>query len=269
VLALVGAGWAFGAVLQDVLAGDEGALLDQPVQGFFVAHREAWLTPLMRATTGLGNAAVLAGVVLLAGLAWWARTRSWRPLGLLAAVYAGAWLLSDTIKILTHRARPPVTQAIGHWTGYAFPSGHTTRATAACGMLAALLAATTPRWGRKVAVWTAALLLAGLVGLSRLYLGASWLTDVLGALALGAAWLVVLLTAARTMSALHRQTATTRPPPPGGQPMPMAASRRVATRPPSPTATEFPRAPWRGPAPSGQRTGCRSTPSRWPRCWDL
>jgi hypothetical protein len=87
VLALVGAGWAFGAVLQDVLAGDEGALLDQPVQGFFVAHREAWLTPLMRATTGLGNAAVLAGVVLLAGLAclprpmrapWccWTRSRS-------------------------------------------------------------------------------------------------------------------------------------------------------------------------------------------------
>jgi undecaprenyl-diphosphatase len=207
VLALVGAGWAFGAVLQDVLAGDEGALLDGPVQRFFVVHREAWLTLLMRATTDLGNAAVLAGLVLLAGLAWWARTRSWRPLGLLAAAWLGAWVLSDTIKLLTHRARPPVSQAIGHWTGFAFPSGHTTTAGAVYGMLAALLAATTPRWGRKVAAWTAALLLAGLVGLSRLYLGASWLTDVLGALALGAAWLFVLLTASRTMSALHRRTA--------------------------------------------------------------
>jgi len=119
-------------------------------------------------------------------------------------------VLSDTIKTLTHRARPPATQAIGHWTGYAFPSGHTTKATAIYGMLAALLAATTPRWGRKVAAWTAALLLAGLVGLARLYLGASWLTDVLGALTLGAAWLFVLLAASRTMSALHRQTAATR-----------------------------------------------------------
>jgi membrane protein DedA with SNARE-associated domain/membrane-associated phospholipid phosphatase len=210
VVALVGAGWAFGAVLQDVLAGDEGALLDRPVQRFFVAHREAWLTPLMRAATDLGNAAVLVGLVLLAGLAWWARTRSWRPLGMLAAADLGAWMLSDTIKLLTHRARPPATQAIGHWTGYAFPSGHTTKATATYGMLAALLAAITPRWGRKVAAWTAALLLAGLVGLARLYLGASWLTDVLGALTLGAAWLFVLLTASRTMSALHRQTAATR-----------------------------------------------------------
>ena len=219
VLALAAAGWAFGAVLQDVLAGDEGALLDGPVQRFFVAHREAWLTPLMRAATGLGNAAVLAGLVLLAGLAWWARIRSWRPLGLLATAYMGAWTLSGAIKTLTHRARPPATQAIGHWTGYAFPSGHTTKATAVYGMLAALLAAATPRWGRKVALWTAATLVAGLVGLSRLYLGASWLTDVLGGLALGAAWLFVLLSVTRILGGLRGLTPATQPPPAGRQPV--------------------------------------------------
>jgi len=218
VVALVGAGWAFGAVLQDVLAGDEGALLDQPMQRFFVAHREAWLTPLMRGATNLGNAAVLAGLVMLAGLAWWWRQRSWRRLGLLAAAYLGAWILSNTIKVLTHRARPPATQAIGHWTGYAFPSGHTTKAAAIYGMLAALLAVTTPRWGRKVTLWTAAMLVAGLVGLSRLYLGASWLTDVLGGLALGAAWLFILLTAIHILGGLHDDTTATYPPPAGRQP---------------------------------------------------
>jgi len=224
VLALVGTGWAFGAVLQDVLAGDEGALLDGPVQRFFLAHREAWLTPLMRGATNLGNGAVLIGLVLLAGLAWWARARTWRPLWLLAAADLGAWVLSDTVKDLTGRARPPAAQAIGHWTGYAFPSGHATKAAAVYGMLAALLAADTPRWGRKVTLWTAAALLAGLVGLSRLYLGAHWLTDVLGALTLGAAWLFVLLTAARTIGALHGETAappgsrpTQAPPPPPGR----------------------------------------------------
>ena len=210
VLALVAAGWAFGAVLQDVLAGTEGAaLLDAPVQRFVVAHREAWLTLLLRAGTGLGNAAVLIGLVLLVGLAWWARARTWRPLGMLAAAYLGAWVLSGTIETLTRRARPPAGQAIGHWTGYAFPSGHTSRAAAVYGMLAFLLAATTPHWSRKVAMWTAALLLAGLVGVSRLYLGASWLTDVLGGLTLGAAWLFVLLTASRTISARHSPTGST------------------------------------------------------------
>jgi membrane-associated phospholipid phosphatase len=218
VLALVGAGWAFGAILQDVLAGDEGALLDGPVQRFFVAHRDAWLTPLMRSATNLGNAAVLIGLILLAGLAWWWRRRTWRPLWLLAGAYLGAWVLSETVKDLTHRARPPAAQAIGHWTGYAFPSGHTTKATAVYGMLAALLAATTARWGRKVTLWTAAALLAGLVGLSRLYLGAHWLTDVLGALTLGAAWLFVLLTATRTVHALHTAPSDDHPAPPHRQP---------------------------------------------------
>ncbi len=203
VLALVGAGWAFGAVLQDVLAGDEGALLDGRVQRYFVAHREAWLTAVMRGVTDLGNAAVLVGLILLIGLVWWTRARTWRPLWLLAGAYLGAWVLSDTVKDLTHRARPPAAQAVGHWTGYAFPSAHTTKATAVYGMLAALLAAATPRWGRKVTLWTAAALLAGLVGLSRLYLGAHWLTDVLGALTLGAAWLFALLTATRTVHAPH------------------------------------------------------------------
>ena len=43
VLTLVAAGWAFGALLQDVV-GDESALLDGPVQAFFVARREVRLT---------------------------------------------------------------------------------------------------------------------------------------------------------------------------------------------------------------------------------
>lgn len=169
--------------------------------------------------TDLGNAAVLAGLLLVVGVVWWWRRRSWRPLWLLAGAWLGAWVLSGTVKELTHRARPPAGQAVGHWSGYAFPSGHTTKATAVYGMLAALLAATTPRWGRKVAVWTAAVVLAGLVGLSRLYLGAHWLTDVLGGLALGGAWLLVVLAATRTVDALHRAASDDQSTPPGRRPL--------------------------------------------------
>jgi undecaprenyl-diphosphatase len=217
-VALVMAGWAFGSLLQDVVAHDGLALIDAPVQRFFVAHREAWATTVMRGVTNLGNAAVLIGLVLAIGLVWWARARTWRPLCLLAGVGLGAWMLWNSVKVLTHRPRPPAAQAIGHWTGYAFPSGHTTAATAVYGMLAALLAATIPRWGGKVAAWTAAALLAGLVGLSRLYLGAHWLTDVLGGLTLGAAWLFALLTATRTVDALQAARSDAQPAPPGRHP---------------------------------------------------
>jgi membrane protein DedA with SNARE-associated domain/membrane-associated phospholipid phosphatase len=203
VVVLIAAGWAFGALLQDVVSHDELALVDAPVQRFFVAHREAWLTPLMRIVTNFGNSAVLIGILLTVGLVWrWRGAgRTWRPLGLLAAAYVGAAVLSNTVGALSHRARPPAAQAIGHLTGYTFPSGHATSATAVYGMLAALFAATTPLWSRKVALWTAAVLVVGLVGLSRLYLGLNWLTDVLAGTALGAAWLFGLLVVTRTIHA--------------------------------------------------------------------
>jgi undecaprenyl-diphosphatase len=158
VLALAGAGWAFGALLQDVLGNDETALLDRPVQAFFVAHREAWLTHLMRTITDLGSATVLIPLVTAAGLLWRWRDRTWRPL--------------------------------------------------------ALLAASTPRWSRKVTVWAVAAGLVLLVGLSRIYLGGHWLTDVLGGFALGAAWLFALLTITRTIDGLHTDPTLTTPPGP-------------------------------------------------------
>jgi len=124
--------------------------------------------------------------------------------------------VSARVVVLHLGRQRPAAQAIGHWIGYAFPSGHATKAAAVYGMLAALLAASTSSWGRKVALWTAALLVAGLVGLTRLYLGAHWLTDVLGGLALGGAWLFLVLTAARTVDELRRQTTAKRSRPDGG-----------------------------------------------------
>jgi len=140
------------------------------------------------------------------------------PLGLLGAALAGAWLLSTLTKQLTQRPRPPATQAIGHWAGFAFPSGHATSATAAYLRDARRPAGRRhPRWGRKVVWWVAAVVAAGLVGLSRLYLGANWLTDVLGGHALGAAWLTGLLTLARTVLTLRTPATTPGPPSPAGR----------------------------------------------------
>ncbi len=208
ILALAGAGWAFGAVVQDVLGHDELGLLDRPAERFFLLHREAWLTSAMRAVTALGHPAVLAGVVLAAGLAGWWHTRSPRPLALLAAAYLGAAVLHQLVAGLTHRPRPPATQALVHAAGFSFPSGYATAAAAVYGMLAALLAAASPSWQRKVAVWAAAVVLIALVAVSRVYLGANWLADALGGMALGAAWLFGLLATIRTVDELRAGTAT-------------------------------------------------------------
>ncbi|HEX8858875.1 MAG TPA: bifunctional DedA family/phosphatase PAP2 family protein [Actinomycetes bacterium] len=207
VAALVAAGWAFGAILQDVLARDELALVDRPVALFFVHHREAWLTHLLQDLTNLGSIRILVPLIVVVGAGCWLRRRTWRPLGLLAVAYAGADLSFNAVKELVHRPRPPAIILLKPVAGPSFPSGHATQAVAVYGMLAALTAATTTSWARKVAAWAAAIVIVGAVAVSRLYLGAHWLTDVLGGLALGAAWLFALLTSVRAIHQLRAHRA--------------------------------------------------------------
>jgi undecaprenyl-diphosphatase len=229
VVALVGAGWAFGALLQDVLARDELELVDRPVAVFFVRHREAWLTRLLQDLTNLGSIRILLPLILAVGVGWWLRRRTWRPLVLLIVAYAGADLAFNAVKQLVGRPRPPAAILLKPVAGPSFPSGHATQAVAVYGMLAALAATASPRWSRKVTAWALAVVIAGLVGLSRLYLGAHWLTDVLAGFALGAAWLFAVLALARTLTirhhadphpALEQQPPRSPPSPDGNQPQP-------------------------------------------------
>jgi undecaprenyl-diphosphatase len=130
---------------------------------------------------------------------------------LLVGAYLGSNLLSHSIRALTERARPPAILAIGRFPGFSFPSGHTTEATAVYGVLAAIVAVNTASWRHKVAAWTVAVSIAALVGLSRLYLGAHWLTDVSGGWALGALWLALLLGTARATSELRSPSRSSLP----------------------------------------------------------
>ncbi len=200
---IVAGGWLLGVVAQDVIAGDDAARLDGPVLDWFVSHRTPWLTTLMRVITTGGASGLLIPLALTIGIIWWWRRGTPRALALLAGAYAGSDLLFRAIKALTNRARPPASLAVGHFSGSAFPSGHATQATAVFGMLAALIAAATPSWRRKVTAWAAAAFITAVVGISRLYLGAHWLTDVLAASALAATWLALLLGAVHATAAIR------------------------------------------------------------------
>jgi phosphatidylinositol-3-phosphatase len=188
-LALILVGAVTGAVLRR--AAPTG-LVDRPVEIFVVGHRQAWLNAMMRPVTDLGAAAVLVPLVLVAGLGWRWRRGSWRPLALLGAGAAGAWVVQVAVKQLVERPRPPTGLALSHASGFAFPSGHATDAAAVYGMLAALLVRPARRAARVVAL-AAAFGLVALVGLSRVYLGVHWLTDVLAGASIGAVWIASLI----------------------------------------------------------------------------
>jgi membrane-associated phospholipid phosphatase len=193
--ALVGAlaALAFGAVTQDVVGHDGMAVHDPHVTAWMVAHRAGWLTSVLRVITWLGSTAVIIPLGVIVGVFYVLRRRRWQPLALLAAAVAGAVSLYDIVKPLTGRLRPPSAIWIGHYSGAAFPSGHAAQSVAFYAMLAIVLGAgRSPR--AKTVLWSVAALVALAVGGSRIYLGAHWLTDVLGGYALGASWVATVVT---------------------------------------------------------------------------
>ncbi len=201
-LALLAAGgWLFGSVLQDVIARDDLARFDRPITNYMVDHRTAWLTTTMRAITTLGSTAVLLPTIALIGLGIRNHRHTWEPLALLVITQLGAIALYDTVKVLVARPRPAVGQLVATASGYAFPSGHATQAAAVWGAIALTLMPTASATTAKVALGAGAATIALIVGVSRVYLGVHWTTDVIGGWALGAIWLSAITTTRNAVTA--------------------------------------------------------------------
>jgi undecaprenyl-diphosphatase len=196
-LAIAVAGWAFGAVAQAVLASSDLTQFDRFVERFFSGHREPWLTTVLHGAVGLGGAGLLVAVGLAVGLGFRLARGRWQPLVLLLGACGGAEALALSVDALVKRPRPPLPLVAAN--GFAFPSREATAAAAVYAMLVALSGIATSRWSLRVAAATGAMLALALLGLGQVYLGANWLSDVLGGFALGGLWLFVLLTAVHTL----------------------------------------------------------------------
>lgn len=152
----------------------------------------AFLEPI----TQLGSTPVVSAVALLALVVEALARRPW--LGASAAVTIGlVALVNGGIKRVVDRARPDLLPPILAEAGYSFPSGHSSSAMVAYGIVAVLVARSPrlPGWVRRTAVFACAAVI-GLVGLSRVYVGVHFPSDVLGGWLLGG--VVVLLFAELT-----------------------------------------------------------------------
>ena len=186
---LIGGAWLFLGVLQDVISGDPLVRADTAIYQGLTDLRTAPGDAVMITITELGDTVVVVAVAM-AVLGWLLWKRAWRTAGYWLGATAGAMALNTAIKVALHRARPGELLYSG-WSVFSFPSDHSTFNIVLYGFLAFLIARQLrPVW-RVPVILTAALFVL-LVAFSRLYLGAHWLSDVVGGLAFGTAWLAAL-----------------------------------------------------------------------------
>lgn len=184
---------AFAGLMDSALDGDtrdfdEGLLLAlrrpgdpaDPIGPF-------WLEVMMRDFTALGSHAVLLLIGLVA-LGYILMLRKWFSALLLVLSFGGGMALNSLLKLGFDRPRPELVAHLVEVHTASFPSGHAMLSATCYLTLGTLLAGVTEAGRLKAYILGIAILLALLVGASRIYLGVHWPTDVLAGWCLGAAW---------------------------------------------------------------------------------
>lgn len=168
--------------------------LDERILDAAIRSRTGWLDATMRVITEFGGFALLWVLGLTVALVWRLRVGDWIAARALAVVAATAWTSSHIIKWIVGRDRPDEVVRLVTATGSAFPSGHATQAAAMYGTLAALWMARSPGRPRRsgIVAVAAAVVVALLVGISRVYLGVHWTSDVVVGWLLGGTVVVLL-----------------------------------------------------------------------------
>lgn len=161
----------------------------QPVAGH--PRGPWWLHEAAVDLTSLGGISVLTLFAVVA-LAFLLIQRKRLSALLLVVGLLGGVALSEGLKALFERARPPVEYQVVETLNASFPSGHALLSTVFYLTLGVMLTRAFPRVRLKAFVLGTAVFIALLVGLTRIYLGAHWASDVVAGWCAGAAWAMAL-----------------------------------------------------------------------------
>jgi membrane-associated phospholipid phosphatase len=180
----------FAWLAEEMLEGETGAF-DEGVRSFAQSHASPALTSVMRGVTLLGSTKFLValGICILIAfvLAGWRRGAM-----LFAVTMGGATVLNLALKSSFRRVRPAPFFDTPLPSSYSFPSGHALLSFCFYGALAAILAARLPCRSARAAVWVSATLLVALIGISRVYLGVHYPSDVLAGYAAAMVWVMTV-----------------------------------------------------------------------------
>ncbi len=182
--------------LIDAIAEGEGVVrLDHAVFAQLQTWRQGWLDTVMVAVTELGGGriSVAVGVAVFGWLAW---RRAWIAAAYWVGALIGARACVMVLKMALQRPRP--ASIYSGLESFSFPSGHAASSMVTYGFLAFLLCVRQP-WRVRIPVLALTAVAVTAIGLSRLYLGMHWLSDVLAGYVTALAWIALLGTAYVTL----------------------------------------------------------------------
>lgn len=200
-LAAATALFAFASIAEEVVEGETHGFDERLLRAFRNPEDLAdpigppWLEIMMRDITSLGSTTVLA-IVTLATVFYLVMDGKRASAALVAVAVAGGAVLSALLKSGFDRPRPDLVAHLVEVSTLSFPSGHAMGSAFTYLTLGALLARTQARRRLKIYVLTVAVLLTLIVGVSRVYLGVHWPTDVLAGWCAGSAWALICWTVA-------------------------------------------------------------------------
>lgn len=185
----------FGKLAEDVMY-HELTFLDTRVTKFVMEYSSQKMTLLMKFITTLGSVEILVPIALLTVfILYKQKKRYWDSL-LVVTALSGGWLLDELLKSIFHRPRPEVAMLI-KVSGYSFPSGHAMVSVAFYGFLAYLVWLNRFKFRYLAIIGTVMLVI--LIGISRIYLGVHYPSDVFAGFVAGGFWLTGCILAMQTV----------------------------------------------------------------------
>ncbi len=186
-LIIIGGTWAFIHLTEEVREGDTRRF-DTSIEYFVARHPgPPWLEEVGRDLTALGGVAVLS-LVVTAVVGYLILRRFYGAMWLVIIATSGALLIGMVLKATVNRERPTIIEHRSAVYTKSFPSGHSMLSATVYLTLGSLLARLSKDRVIKFYFLAVALLLTGLVGVSRVYMGVHWPTDVLGGWTAGLVW---------------------------------------------------------------------------------
>jgi membrane-associated phospholipid phosphatase len=196
--------WGFAEIADEVLDKETTAIDRNILQTLKTLHNP-FLDRIMVWITSLGDPLIVTVISVLVAVVL-SRRRRLAGAITIAIASAGAWGLNFLLKDVFSRDRPELWQRIVDVQYNSFPSGHAMVSLVVYGFLAYLLAIRFPRWQNLI--YILAIVVVFGIGLSRLYLGVHWPTDVVAGYAAGLVWLITCIL---SLEVVERSLAKRRP----------------------------------------------------------